>query len=69
MHPVWESVSNGWRRKVLFLRGVGVLEDVEPDVEHQPEQHEQEYMEDVVDVQLMEEQELKEELQAIDKEM
>jgi len=28
------------------------------DVEHQPEQHEQEYMEDVVDMQLMEEQEL-----------
>ena len=35
------------------------------DVEHQPEQHEQEYMEDVVDVQLMEEQEL----QAMDEEM
>jgi len=27
MIPVGESVSNGWRRKVLFLRGVGVLED------------------------------------------
>ena len=39
--------------------------DVEPDVEHQLEQHEQKYMEDVVDVQLMEEQELEEELQAM----
>jgi len=26
MLPVGESVSNGWRRKVVFLRGVG--EDV-----------------------------------------
>jgi len=32
------------------------------DVEHQSEQHEQEYMEDVLDVQLMDEQELEEEL-------
>ena len=43
--------------------------DVEPNVEHQPEQHEQEYMEDVVDMQLMEEQELEEELQAMDEDM
>ena len=39
------------------------------DVEHQSEQHEQEYMEDVVDVQLIEEQELEEELQAMDEDM
>jgi hypothetical protein len=28
MLPVGESVANDWRRKVVFLRGVGVLEDV-----------------------------------------
>ena len=28
MLSVGESVSDDWRRKVLFLRGVGVLEDV-----------------------------------------
>jgi len=27
MLPVEDSVPNGWRRKVLFLRGVGVPED------------------------------------------
>jgi len=43
--------------------------DVEPNVEHQPEQHEQKYMEDIVDVQLMETHELEEELQAMDEEM
>ena len=43
--------------------------DVDPDVEHQPKKHEQEYMEDVVDVQQMEEQELEEELQAMDEDM
>jgi len=43
--------------------------DVDPDFEHRPEQHEQEYMEDAVDVQLMEEQELVEELQAMYEDM
>ena len=43
--------------------------DVEPNVEHQPDQHEQEYMEDVVEVQHMEEQDLEEELQAMDEDM
>jgi len=28
MLPIWESVSNGWRRKVLFFWGVELLGDV-----------------------------------------
>ena len=53
MLPVGESVSNVWRRKVLFLRGVGGARGRRADVEHRPKQHEQEY--DKMDVHQLEE--------------